>query len=238
MKKVFAILFLSIMCILPFGVKAQEYTTHTTLRGVTVEKTLYDKMVETYSEHYVETLSQEEFDNLSANIDSAVVVEYKEPEGVTRGSYFASGAKAVRLIKSGDFITLTAGWSVVPNVHSFDVIAVRLSGCTLNGNFSFKQTYISSGNLYYVYNGTNKTFSNGFGSSALLQYGTNNEYSLTFKVSGSGTVYGTYQHAAQSVTLNDSLNYIIGAHGYGNVIVFGNSIALRYDQMNGVDLAV
>ena len=237
MKKLFVIAFLSLMCVLPFGVHAQEVTTHTTLRGVTVEKTLYDKMVNVYSEHYVETLSQEEFDNLSANIDSAVKVEYT-PEDVSRGSYFASSYKSVQLVKSGDYITLIGSWFAVPNVHSFDVIAVRLSGCSLNGGFVFKQTYISSGNLYYVTNGTNQTFSNGFGSSALLQYGTDNEYTLTFKVSGSGTVYGTYQHATQTVSLNDSLNYIIGANGYGNVLVFGNSIALKYDQMNGVNISV
>lgn len=238
MKKIFTIVLLSIMCIIPFGVNAQENATYTTLRGVTVDKALYDKMVNVYSKNYVETLSQTEFNNLSANIDNAVVKEYVVTDSMARGSYFASGAKAVRLVKSGDWITLYASWAVVPNVHSYDVIAVRLSGCSLNGDFTFKQTYASSGNVYYVYNGVNQTFSNGFGSSALLQYGTDNEYSLTFRISGSGTVYGTYQHAAQSVTLAQSQNYIIGAGGYGNVVVFGNSVALKYDQMPGVDLAV
>ena len=238
MKKFFMIVLLSIMCIIPFGVDAQENTTYTTLRGVTVDKTLYDKMVNVYSEHYVETLSQDEFNNLSPNIDSAVVKEYVVTDDNARGSYFSSGAKSVRLVKSGDWITLYGSWASTPNVHSYDVIAVRLSGCTLNGNFTFKQTYASSGNIYYVTNGVNQTFSNGFGSSALLQYGTNNEYSLTFRISGSGTVYGTYQHAAQSVTLNDSLNYGIGAGGYGNVVRFAAGVALKYDQMNGVDLAV
>ena len=238
MKKIFTIVLLSIMCIIPFGVDAQENTTYTTLRGVTMDKTLYDKMVNVYSEHYVETLSQDEFNNLSPNIDSAVVKEYVVTDDNARGSYFSSGAKAVRLVKVGDWVTLTGTWISTPNVHSYDVIAVRLSGCTLNGDYTFKQTYASSGNVYYVYNGVNQTFSNGFGSSALLQYGSGNEYSLTFRVSGSGTVYGTYQHAAQSVTLAQSQNYIIGAGGYGNVVVFGNSVALKYDQMNGVDLAV
>ena len=238
MKKIFTIVLLSIMCIIPFGVNAQENATYTTLRGVTVDKELYDKMVNVYSKNYVETLSQIEFNNLSANIDNAVVKEYVVTDNIARGSYFASGAKAVRLVKSGDWVTLTGTWTVVPNVHSYDVIAVRLSGCSLNGDYTFKQTYASSGNVYYVYNGVNQTFSNGFGSSALLQYGSGNEYSLTFRISGSGTVYGTYQHAAQSVTLNDSLNYGIGAGGYGNVVRFAAGVALKYDQMNGVDLAV
>lgn len=234
MKKLFGMFFLSIMCIIPFGVNAESYTT---VNGVTVDKSLYDKMVEVYSVQYVETLTEEEFNIFSENIDNVTKNSYIVDDDVTRGSYFASGAKAVSIIKNGDYVTLLGSWAVVPNVHSFDVIAVRFSGCSLVGELYFKQTYISSGTLYSVYNGTNQYFSNGAGSSALLQYGTDNEYSLTFKVSGSGTVYGTYQHAVQTVTLDDSLNYGIGAAGYGNVIRFAAGVALKYDQMNGVDIS-
>lgn len=235
MKKLLVVVFLSMMCIIPFGVNAEEITSHTTIRGVTMDKALYDKMCDTYSEHFVETMSQEEFNNLSANIDTAVKKTYSEP--TTRGSFFSSGVKGVNIVKSGDYITLFASWYQTPNIHSFDVMAVRLSGCSLVGNFSFKQTYISSGQLYYVYNGVNQTFYNGFGSSALLQYGTDNEYSMTFKVSGSGTVYGTYQHAVQTVSLEESKTYVIGAGGFGNVVVFGSNVAYRYDQMPGVDIS-
>ena len=237
MKKFFVVLFLSMMCVLPFGVDALESNSYTTLRGVTVEKSLYDKMCNMYSVNFVETLSQEEFDNLSANIDTAVKETYID-YGNARGSYFSTGIKALNMIKSGDYITFTASWLQQPNIHSFDVMAIRLSGCSLVGSFNFRQTYVSSGNLYYVNNGINKTFYNGFGSSALLQYGENNEYSMTFKVSGSGTVYGSYQHAKKTVTQSDSMNYAIGANGYGNVILFANSVALKYDQMPGVDINV
>ena len=237
MKKFFVVLFLSMMCVLPFGVDALESNSYTTLRGVTVEKSLYDKMCNMYSVNFVETLSQEEFDNLSANIDTAVKETYIDYSN-TRGSYFSTGIKALNMIKSGDYITFTASWLQQPNIHSFDVMAIRLSGCSLVGSFNFRQTYVSSGNLYYVNNGINKTFYNGFGSSALLQYGDNNEYSMTFKVSGSGTVYGSYQHAKTTVSQSDSMNYAIGANGYGNVILFANSVALKYDQMPGVDINV
>ena len=236
MKKLLVVVFLSMMCIIPFGVNAEEITSHTTIRGVTMDKALYDKMCDTYSEHFVETMSQEEFNNLSVNIDTAVKKTYSEP--TTRGSYFSSGVKSINIVKSGDYVTLFANWMQTPNIRSFDVIAVRFSGCSLNGSIAFKQTYSSSGNLYYVTNGTNQYFNNGAGSSALLQYGSDNEYSLTFRVSGSGTVYGTYQHAVTTVSQSDSLNYAIGAGGYGNVILFGNSIALKYDQMPGVDISV
>ena len=225
------------ICVLPFGVDALESNSYTTLRGVTVEKSLYDKMCNMYSVNFVETLSQEEFDNLSANIDTAVKETYID-YGNARGSYLSTAVKALNMIKSGNYVTFTASWLQQPNIHSFDVMAIRLSGCSLVGDFSFKQTYVSSGHLYYVYNGLNQTFYNGFGSSALLQYGDNNEYSMTFKVSGSGTVYGSYQHAKKTVTQSDSMNYAIGANGYGNVILFANSVALKYDQMPGVDINV
>ena len=237
MKKFFVVLFLSMMCVLPFGVDALESNSYTTLRGVTVEKSLYDKMCNMYSVNFVETLSQEEFDNLSANIDTAVKETYID-YGNARGSYFSTGIKALNLIKSGSYVTFFASWLQQPNIHSFDVMAIRLSGCSLVGEFSFKQTYTSGGSLHYVYNGMNQTFYNGFGSSALLQYGDNNEYSMTFKVSGSGTVYGSYQHAKTTVSQSDSMNYAIGANGYGNVILFANSVALKYDQMPGVDINV
>ena len=236
MKKLLVVVFLSMMCIIPFGVNAEEITSHTTIRGVTMDKALYDKMCDTYSVNYVETLSQDEFNNLSANIDTAVKKTYSEP--TTRGSYFSSGVKAINIVKSGDYVTLFASWLQTPNIRSFDVIAVRFSGCSLNGSIAFKQTYSSSGNLYYVTNGTNQYFYNGAGSSALLQYGSDNEYSLTFRVSGSGTVYGTYQHAKSTVSLEESKTYVIGAGGFGNVVVFGSNVAYRYDQMPGVDISV
>lgn len=237
MKKFFVVLFLSMMCVLPFGVDALESNSYTTLRGVTVEKSLYDKMCNMYSVNFVETLSQEEFDNLSANIDTAVKETYTD-YGNARGNYLSTGVKALNMVKSGNFVTFFASWLQQPNIRSFDVIAVRFSGCSLDGNISFKQTYSSSGQLYYVTNGVNQYFSSGAGSSALLQYGSDNEYSLTFKVSGSGTVYGSYQHAKKTVTQSDSMNYAIGANGYGNVILFANSVALKYDQMPGVDINV
>ena len=103
MKKFFVVLFLSMMCVLPFGVDALESNSYTTLRGVTVEKSLYDKMCNMYSVNFVETLSQEEFDNLSANIDTAVKETYID-YGNARGSYFSTGIKALNLIKSGSYV--------------------------------------------------------------------------------------------------------------------------------------
>ncbi len=237
MKKMFVVMFLSILCVMPYAVNA-ETNLYTTQFGVTVDKALYDKMCEIYSVHYVETLTEEQFNQLANNnLDEVVKVKY-ESEDNARGSYYSSNAKAVYFVKNGNYLTLLASWMAVPNVHSFDVMGIRLSGCSLNGNYAFKQTYVSSGSLYVVTNGMNQTFTNGFGSSALLQYGTDNEYSLTFAYTGSGTVYGTYQHAMSSISQAGSLDYTIHQNGYGRVLAFSPSSALYYDQMPGVDIAV
>lgn len=237
MKKLFVVLILSIMCIIPCSVNAQG-KSYKTLAGVIVDKALYDKMCEIYSTHYVETLTQEEFNNLAnTDLDNAVKVEYVEEQN-DRGSYFSSGAKAISIVKTGNWVTLMANWFGVPAVHSFDVMAVRMSGCSLNGNISFKQTYVSNNNLYTVRNGMNKFFTNGFGSSALLQYGTENEYTVTFNVSGSGTVYGTYQHATTTISAEDSMNYTLSSGGFGGVLNFGSVGHSIYDRMPGVDISV
>ena len=163
---------------------------------------------------------------------------YIEGNSFSKGPYYSTGSKSVSLVKNGSYITLLGSWIVVPNTKSYDVIAVRLSGVSLDGSYSFKQSYIYGGNYNVIYNGNNQSFSNGFGSSAKLQNGTNQEYSLTFKVSGSGTVYGSYQHAVSSVTLNQSKDYTISSSGFGGVINFSSSVSGYYDGMTGVNLSV
>lgn len=239
MKKLICVLLLTVMFIIPCYVNAETvdskelYTTH---RGVTTTQELYNKMIQFYSINYVETLSKEEYDNLAENIDTAIKVTYEEPNQ-TKGTFFATSNKSVNIVKSGQWVTLYGSWFTVPVVHSYDVIAVRFDGCSYGGNMNFKQTYGSGGNLYLVTNGVNQVFSNGIGSSALLQYGSSNEYSLTFNVSGSGTIYGTYQHATQNVTLTQSQNYTIHPGGLGRVVQFYNNLNLKYDGMTGVDIS-
>ena len=156
----------------------------------------------------------------------------------TRGSYFSSNAKSVYLIKNGNYITMIGTWKAIPNIKSYDVIAVRFQGVTLNGGYTFRQTYVSGGSFHVIYNGNNQTFYNGIGSSALLQNGSSQEYSLTFRVNGSGTVYGSYQHATTHVSLNQSKNYTISSSGLGGVIKFAGSLNNYYDGMPGVSIGV
>ena len=127
--------------------------------------------------------------------------------------------------------------TLVPFSKDKIIIAINKAFLDVDGTLYETDTAIDIADEIYKTT-PSKTFNNGFGSSALLQYGSDNEYSLTFRVSGSGTVYGTYQHAKSTVSLEESKTYVIGAGGYGNVVVFGSNVASRYDQMPGVDISV
>lgn len=62
-----------------------------------------------------------------------------------------------------------AAWKNVPNIKSYDVIAIRLDNVSLNGEFTFKQMYVSNGKLTASYDSYKQSFSNGFGSSLKLK---------------------------------------------------------------------
>lgn len=239
MRKKLLFIFLLGLILIPYATYAKENEYYINYNGVEIERHLYDELCDIYSVGYVEFLTYEEFENLTENGLSNITKEtYIEGNSFSKGPYYSTGSKSVSLVKNGSYITLLGSWIVVPNTKSYDVIAVRLSGVSLDGSYSFKQSYIYGGNYNVIYNGNNQSFSNGFGSSAKLQNGTNQEYSLTFKVSGSGTVYGSYQHAVSSVTLNQSKDYTISSSGFGGVINFSSSVSGYYDGMTGVNLSV
>lgn len=220
-------------------VHAQSNSTlYQTQNGITMENSVYQKLCEIYSKNYIETISQEEYEIIMSNdLDSVEVNEYSDPGMITRGSYFSTNAKTIRIVKNGNYITLMATWKGIPTIKSYDVIAVRLNNVSLAGGYTFKQTYVSNGNLNVSYDSYKQSFSNGFGSSFKVQNGSSLELSLTFMISGSGTVYGSYQHASTAATLEESKKYTISHLGYGKVINFDNSVKNKYDAMTGVDLS-
>lgn len=241
MKKKLIILFaiLLINAISTTFVYAQENSAlHKTQSGIFIENSIYKKLCEIYSENYIETISQKEYEIItSSDLDEVKINEYYDPGTITRGSYFSSNAKTIRIVKNGNYITLMAAWKNVPNIKSYDVIAIRLDNVSLNGEFTFKQMYISNGKLTASYDSYKQSFSNGFGSSFKVKNGSSLELSLTFMVSGSGKIYGSYQHASTTATLEESKKYTISHLGYGKVIKFNDNVKNKYDAMPGVDIS-
>jgi hypothetical protein len=236
------VIFLTVLFIstVPFNmVHAQDDSTiYLTQSGVSIENNIYQKLCDIYSKNYIETINQEEYELIVSNdLESVDINEYYDSGVVTRGSYFESNAKVIRIVKNGNYITLMASWKGVPKIKSYDVIAVRLNNVSLSGGYTFKQTTVLNEKLNVSYDSYKQSFSNGFGSSFKVQDGTSLEISLTFMISGTGTVYGSYQHASTKATLAESKKYTISHLGYGKVINFDSSVKNKYDAMTGVDIS-
>lgn len=238
-KKIF-ILFV-LMLIMPIMVNAESVDKIIiNQNGVSIEENTYQKLCDIYSKNFVDTLTLNEYKKIaSVPLDEIVVSESSiDTETMPLDASFSSNAKTIKLIKSGNYITLLATWKGVPSVKSNDVIAVRFDNASLDGSFTFKQVYVSNGSMKVSYDSYNKRFSNGFGSSFQLGNGSGIEISLMFMVSGNGKVYGSYQHASSYASLTDSTKYTLSYLGNGGVILFDESVRSKYDAMPGVDISV
>ena len=209
-------------------------------KGVAMDMESYKKLCSIFSEDYIELIENDELQKiLSSGLDNIVVKEIYD-FAVTRDSYHETSNKSLRIIKSGTTITLMAKWINEPKIKTYDVIGVRFgSGVSLKGNISFKQIYKdSSGNNIEITNHYDRVLSNGFGCSFKVGNGTDYNISIQFDYSGSGIVYGSYQHAKSSSTLAESQKYTISSSGYGGVFTFDSSVKDKYDAMGGVDLKI
>lgn len=240
-KRISMLILLLSIFILPTTAKALDREEYINQNGVSINVDIYDKLIDTYSTSYVETLTNDEYQNIISNdLENIIVVEYEDFGNVlTRGSSYSTSNKTVKLIKNGNYVTIIATWKTVPKIKSYDVIAVRFDGgVSLNGTAIFKQTYVADGKTVLSYDSYIQTFSNGVGSSFKVGTGTGYEFSLNFPITGNGTVYGSYQHASSTASLADSKKYSLSYLGLGGVIYFQSSVRDKYDAMSGVSLSV
>lgn len=164
------------------------------------------------------------------------------------GASHATTAKEISLSVFGgttwNYVLFVATWKGIPSTRSFDVIGIRGYGFEFsNGTQNGEQIYTLDGNytaIDYAWNGTNiKKHDNGFGISmnivnsdiTSLQAVVECDIKATVN---HPTVYGSYQHAVDNLTLAQSQNYTLGGAGLGGVFVFPYSIAQKYDGMSGV----
>jgi hypothetical protein len=192
-----------------------------------------------------------EHNNLTGQTVTSEVTkeEYNNAEPVlTRATVIETTYKRIALhLSKGSsphaVFSFNAVWKYLPATRSFDVIGTRLSNLkVLNASQQGKQIYILNGVTDYVqynWNGTNiKNLSNGFGISMNL---VNSDVSYlectidaTLEIEAyPATALASYQHATQDVSLATSQSYTIGA-GLGSVFVFSDSVAQKYDGMQGV----
>ena len=138
----------------------------------------------------------------------------------------------------------TGIWKGIPSTRSYDVIGIRGFDFEFrNGSQNGEQIYVLN-NQYttidYAWDGTNiRRHDNGFGISMNIVNSNITALQLTVECDVKATsnypaVYGSYQHAVQSLSLADSQNYTLSGEGLGNVFVFPYSISQKYDGMSGV----
>lgn len=141
----------------------------------------------------------------------------------------------------------TAAWKGIPSTRSFDVIGFYGFGLdfgegTQQGNqiYELNGTYSA---IDYAWNGTNiKKFDNGFGISMNIVNSDITDLQLLVECYVTPTVthptiYASYQHAVQTLSLADSQNYTLGGSGLGSVFIFPYSISQKYDGMSGVSVS-
>jgi hypothetical protein len=135
-------------------------------------------------------------------------------------------------------VEIFVNWKSVPNIKNYDVIGIRLSDGMKLTSEPVTKVITKKGTNYFNTNEYCKYSNNGVGTSVKLPTNTTN-YIIKFMAnfSGSGEVYGSYQHSVtNNNSLNDSKKYTITDSGFGRVFKFNNNIASRYDNMPGLHL--
>lgn len=236
-----------LLMIITTSVNAQEIYYENS-NEITFTKEEYDFFSKMYYDGYQASMTKDDmqiFEGRELNpdkVESSTYVDKSYEPGViqTRSTYHETQAKILRITKSGSvdpIIAITAQWKYSPNVRSYDLIGAYFSGNIklLSGSGS-KVTYVGAS----TYPAAETITSNGYGSVLLLPAnGRDIVVSSTIIVNGSGTIFGSYQHAKKKISLNDAKSFSIGYSGLGNVFYFSNmNIRAKYDAMQGVSIGV
>ena len=223
------------------NVNAQE-TYYINDNGISFTKEEYDFFSKMYYDGYQRYMTSEDleyFKYCDMDINNIEIVEYEPGNSFLKSTVYETTAKRLVISKAGGSIptiVVSLRWKGSPKIRSYDLIGAYLSGVSLLGNPSTRLDY-SGG---YVNPSETKITTNGFGSSIKLpNSGSDFVASQTFIVSGSGTVYASYQHAKSSLSLANSQSFDTRYSGLGNVFYFSSStIRSKYDAMGGVSIGV
>ena len=223
------------------SVNAQDYY-YINDNGVTFTKDQYDFITKMYYDGYQAFMTQEDMDSFNGIKMVPEAVETKEYVEMYHGGYqlrstsHETASKILKISKSNKTIGISCAWKKSPSVRSYDLIGTYLNGPSIASGVSAKINY-SGGTIYPS---ATKQPGNGYGAAIKLPSGGNSIIaSVGFTVSGSGRVYGSYQHAKSSISLANANSYSISSSGLGQVFYFSNAtIRAKYDAMGGVFIDV
>lgn len=246
MKKFISLFFVMMVCFIGINTaKAESYYTNE--YGVSFTKEEYNFFSKMYYEGYQETMTPEERakypeSNLDINkIETVSYTDYSfDPNRITtKGNYHETQAKILQMnIYTGEIstVSITATWKYSPNVRSYDIIGAYLSNVTMIGS-PLSKVVSTNGTVY-----PSSTISSSLGFGAVIKLPTNGDnirVNTTFEITGSGTVFGSYQHAKSTISLANARSFSISYSGLGNVFYFSNmNIRAKYDAMQGVSVNV
>ncbi|MDE6141519.1 MAG: hypothetical protein K2G03_02845 [Bacilli bacterium] len=128
-------------------------------------------------------------------------------------------------------ITYATTWKKYPKIKSNDIMGVRLSDTIfLDDNF---QT-LANNEIEPLYNYHSHR---GYASIYNLSHNHITTIFQTFNVEYRGSVYATYQHATNNISLEDAKKFNFSSTGYGEVFSWENRKTQdSYDAMPGIKL--
>ena len=238
MKKFTCLLILCFMFIGISKVSASTYYTNT--NGVNFTEEEYNYISELYYDGYQSIMKQEDLDKMRnyGLIGQPISKNKTEEKLGTRSTSVTGGGRTLTITSSCSsticLVSLSAQWSGKPSVQSWDVIGFRYSNVTGVSPNSASVLGTGYSATYYTDGDSFQQFTNGFGYSVKLGNSSNMNVSASFYCNPGGVVYGSYQHAVESVSKATSKLYTIGVGGYGYVFHFYGNAYGKYDGAPGV----
>ena len=243
------VLRLMVIAIALFGIitkaYAKESVYYKTPNGIELTEEEYKFLTTFYWDNYVNIMTEEQYEEF-ANSDllerELKTTEIGDNMCSLRSDIHTTSYKKLKVSASCSStvcsVSLVATWLVDPTVRSYDVIGYYLSNLDI---ISYGQATVSStAGTYYYSNVQTEYTSNhdAIGNSVLLPSGSNLIVNQVITTTTGGIIYGSYQHAVQTVTLPVSKSYTFSLTGYGRVFLFNGNAVGKYDGMAGVDLQV
>ena len=225
---------------------ASQSDTITNKSGVVIPIDKYNALASIYSSNFMNFMTQEQYDIIKdKDLSKVEIVETIDADipniGIsTCATEHTTESKSLRIINNSGYITMSLTWLKVPNIKKYDVMAIRKnSSVTLSSGYAYSQYYIANNDINVTHEKYNQNFDNGFGATFKVQNGRSHEMELSFTATGSGRIYGSYQHASHSsATLENAMDYTLSGSGYGGVILFNPKIESKFDAMGGVYLTI
>lgn len=236
MKKFLYLFAFAFMFVGLYDVKASTYYTNT--KNVNFTKEQYDFVSEMFYDGYQEVMEQADLDKMVELDLIGKPISKKTINDNLRSTSVYYGGRTLGIVtacSSDCLVVLSAQWNGTPTIQSWDVIGMRYTNNVVINSINLASV-VGTGYsaTYYTTSTQYQNQGNGFGYSVKLGNSNNLKISTSMYTEPGGTVYGSYQHAVETVSLATSKLYTISLGGYGSVFMFYGNAYGKYDGAPGV----